>query len=487
MVVSLYTSRVVLNALGVTDFGIYNVVGGVVTMFTFLNTAMSSGTQRFLNFELAKNNHLQLNRVFSMSLSIHVMIAIIIFVLAETVGLWFVNTQMTIPDNRIEAANWIYQFSVLSMMILLTQVPYTASIIAHERMDAYAYIGIAEVFLRLFAVIALTWILADKLKAYAVLTFLVTVTITLCYRIYCKRNFAECTFKLTKDKALFKTLTGFASWNLFGSITLMLNTQGQNILLNIFFGPAINAARGLAFQANNAISSLVNNFQTAVNPQIVKSYATGDYQYFESLIFRSTKFSFFLLLICVAPILVETEYILTLWLKIVPEYSVIFFRLILIGSLLDSFSNPLTMASSASGRIKLYQACVGGLTLLNIPLAYVALKMGFSATSVFIIAILIIGFALIVRLFILRKIVSLNVKSFSVEVLFRSAISFILILAPAFFIKAMLSDGFWQFISVTIITLALSALVIIYVGMKKNERAFVLNKLSSIIRKVIRK
>lgn len=483
MAVSLYTSRVILNTLGIEDFGIYNVVGGVVTMLSFLNSAMAASTQRFLNFELGTGNLKQLKHVFSMSLSIHILVAIIVFILAETIGLWFLNTQMTIPANRVEAANWVYQFSILAAMATLTQVPYTAAIIAHERMKAYASIGITEVVLRLIIVLALTWILADKLKLFAVLTFLVSLTITLLYRIYCKRHFPECSYKFIRDITLFKTLASFSGWNLFGSIALVINGQGQNILLNLFFCPAINAARGIAFQLNNAVSALVANFQIAVNPQIVKSYAAQEYDYFQSLMFRSAKLSFFLLFILSAPILIETEYILKWWLKIVPDYTATFCQITLLSSLINSFSLPLATGASATGKIRRYQISVGVFELLNIPVCYLLLRMGYDPVSVFCVSLLLVVITLSVRLWLLKTMISLHVKSFIHNVIIKSGIVFIITIFPAILMSHLIEEGLLRFISTIAFTSIVSSTAIIFIGITKNERTFVFSKSNELFKR----
>ena len=316
MLVSLYTSRVILNTLGVEDYGIYNVVGGVVSMFAFFNSAMSSATQRFLSDEIGKGDFVQLRKTFNATQVIHIGIAVFIFILAETVGLWFVKTYLVIPPERLEAAIWVYHFSVLSFMVSIIQVPYNATIIAHERMNVYAYVSIIEVSLKLLIVFMLRWITYDKLKLYGILHFGVVFIIAAIYRVYTRRNFEESKFEFVKDQKLYKTLISYSVWNLFGNIAGVAKGQGVNILLNIFYGPVVNAARGIAMQVQAAVNSFVSNFQMAVNPQIIKSYAADEREYMYSLVIRGSKFSFYLLFFLSLPIMIEVDQILKLWLKI---------------------------------------------------------------------------------------------------------------------------------------------------------------------------
>jgi O-antigen/teichoic acid export membrane protein len=370
MVVSLYTVRVVLNTLGIVDYGIFNVVAGIVTTFSFLSVTLATATQRFFSFELGRNNYEQLKKTFSMTMTIYIMVAIIILVLAETLGLWFLNTKMSIPAERMEAANWIYQFSILSFMMTMFTIPYDAAIIAHERMDVYAYVSMIEVSLKLLIVYLLMIVSMDKLKLYAILILGVTTIITLIYRTYCQKKFDECHYSFYWDSNLFKTIAGYSGWNLFGSLAGVFNDQGINILLNIFFNPVINAARGIAFQISNSINLFVSNFSTAVNPQIIKYYAQNENQKMQTLVFQSSKFSYFLLFIITMPVLLETNLILSLWLKAVPEYVVLFTRLVIITTLIDSLSGPLITSALATGKIKYYQIIIGGFKLFNLPICF---------------------------------------------------------------------------------------------------------------------
>jgi len=487
MGVSLYTSRIVLNTLGVEDFGIYNVVGGVVIMFSFLNSSMSSATQRFLSFELGKGDYAQLKKVFSMSVNIHAVIAIAIFILAETIGLWFLNTKLNIPEGRMEAANWVYQFSVLSFMLTVMGVPYNATIIAHERMNVYAWVSIIEVVLKLAIVFALVWFGVDKLKLYAVLVLGVTIVTWTIYRFYCKQHFAESKYRFAWDKSLFKTLMNYAGWNLFGNVASVAYNQGINIMLNIFFGPVINASRGIAYQVNGAVSGFVSNFQMSMNPQIVKSYAANDIKYMHQIIFQGAKYSFFLLFILSLPILLETEIILKTWLKIVPEYTVIFTRLAIINVLIDCVSGPLMTAAQASGRIKKYQAIVGGLLLLILPVSYLLLKLGFPPQSTLYVSISISVIALFARLFIISPLVNLSILTFVRSVIFRVLlVAGVAVLFPLI-VKQSIGNEFIQFFVVCISSVLSVVLSIYWLGLRVEEQLFMKNKASVLLLKLRRR
>jgi len=487
MGVSLYTSRIVLNTLGIEDFGIYNVVGGVVIMFSFLNSSMSSATQRFLSFELGKGDYAQLKKVFSMSVNIHAVIAIAIFILAESIGLWFLNAKLNIPVERLEAANWVYQFSVLSFMLTIMGVPYNATIIAHERMSVYAWVSIIEVVLKLAIVFVLVWFGFDKLKLYAVLIFAVTTVTWTIYRIYCKQHFTESKYRFSWDKSLFKTLMNYAGWNLFGNVAAVAYNQGINIMLNIFFGPVINASRGIAYQVNGAVSGFVSNFQMSMNPQIVKSYAASDIKYMHQIIFQGAKYSFFLLLILSLPILLETEIILKTWLKIVPEYTIIFTQLAIINVLIDCVSGPLMTAAQASGKIKKYQAVVGGLLLLILPISYLLLKLGFPPQSTLYVSISISIIALFARLIIISPLVNLSILTFLRSVIFRILlVAGVSVLFPLI-VKQSINNGFLQFFVVCISSVISVVLSIYWLGLRIEEQLFMKNKASVLLLKLRRR
>lgn len=481
MLVTLYTSRVILNTLGVEDFGIYNVVGGVVTMFAFFNSAMSSATQRFLSFEIGKGDFVQLRKTFNATQIIHICIAVFIFILAETVGLWFVKTYLVIPPERLNAAIWVYHFSVLSFMVSIIQVPYNATIIAHERMNVYAYVSILEVALKLLIVYMLTWITYDKLKLYGILYFAVVFLIAAIYRIYTRRNFAESKFEVVKDKKLYKILISYSGWNLFGNIASVAKGQGVNILLNMFYGPAVNAARGIAMQVQAAVNSFVSNFQMAVNPQIIKSYATDEKKYMAALVIRSSKFSFYLLFLLSLPILLEVDQILKLWLITVPEYASIFTTLVLIIILIDCVSGPLMTSVQATGKIQLYQAIVGTLQFLILPISYLFLYYGYTPEITLYINIAISIIALTFRLFFLRKLIDFPVILFLKEVISKNILIAVLSIVPPMFIRATMEADVVRIIIIVIISVLWSVVIIYYFGFNKNEKKYLINSINKIV------
>lgn len=482
MLVTLYTSRIILNTLGVDDFGIYNVVGGVVTMFAFFNSAMSSATQRFLSIEIGKGDYVQLRKTFNAAQIIHIGIAILIFILAETIGLWILKTYLVIPADRLQAALWVYHFSVLSFMVSVVQVPYNATIIAHERMNVYAYVSIIEVILKLLIVFMLTWITFDKLKLYGILLFIVVLVIAAIYRVYTRKNFEESKFEVVKDFTLYKTLISFSSWNLFGNIAVIAKGQGVNILLNIFFGPTVNAARGIATQVQSAVLSFVTNFQTAVNPQIIKSYASNNLEYMNSLIIKSSKISFYLLFLITLPILLEVDQILKLWLKIVPDYTPTFTILILILILINSVSGPLMTAAQATGNIKIYQIVVGTLQFLILPISYLFLKLGYSPEISLYIAIFIEVIALFFRLIFLKRMMNFPFRLFLKEVINKNILIFILASILPLIIKNSIDMSIARLFIVITISMTWTLIIEFFIGFNKKERLFILSNIKKIHR-----
>ena len=469
MAVQLYTSRVVLSALGVEDYGIYNIVGGVVVLFSFINNSLSSATLRFLNFELGRGDMDRVKRVFSMSFTIHVCVAFIIVVLAETIGLWFLNTQMNIPPERIDAANWVYQFSILTICMSFIQVPYHASVVAYERMSFFAYIAIVEACLKLLIVFLLIYIGFDKLKLYSVLTFCVAVIILLCYKKYCNRKFEISRYRYFWDKGMFSRLLSFSGWMLCGAAAGVGATQGVNILLNIFHGVAVNAAMGISNQVNAAVNQFVSNFQTAFMPRVIKLYAIGDISQLRLLTNRASRFSFLLLFALACPLMLNIDFVLHLWLKEVPPHTTVFCVLVLIYSLIESMSKPVGFVLHATGRVKVYNIVMSIALSMNIVLSFVFLRLGFPPEIVLVVSILICIICLAIRMLLARYYHALKIRDYICNVLLRSLGVACLALPLPLYISTFYShwSAFFATSSVFVLLLALAAY---FVGLTQAER-----------------
>ncbi|MCD8290903.1 MAG: oligosaccharide flippase family protein [Prevotella sp.] len=486
MAVNFYTSRVVLNVLGVEDFGIYNVVGGVVTMFGFLNGALAACTQRYLNYELGQKHYGRIQRVFVTALYIHALISLLLIILAETVGLWFLYSKMTIPNSRLNAAFWVYQFSVLSTVVMMMSVPYNAAIIAHEKMSAFAYISILEAVLKLLIVFILQEGHYDKLIIYAILMFAVQMAIRIIYGWYCNLHFSETKFRVVWDKDLFRSMLSFSVWNVFGNLASVASTQGVNILLNMFFTPAVNAARGIAVQVQHAVMQFSANFQMAMNPQITKSFAMSNLTYMYDLIYKSSKFTFFLLYILSLPIILETDTILNVWLTIVPEYATPFIRLMLCTSIINAVANPLMTSAAATGKIKIYQVVVGGMMLAVLPLSYIVLRMGGNPVSVFVVNLLVYAIAFIVRLLIVCSLIQLSILAYIKDVILKCTFVCLLALIIPLFLKHLMIEGLVAFLVVCIASIISVAVSSYFLGLTASERIFFNNKISSLFTRLKR-
>lgn len=484
IVVSLYTSRVILKALGVEDYGIYNVVGGVVAMFNILSGSLSSAISRFITFELGKNDLEKLKRVFSSSVTIQIILAVVIAIIAEIAGIWFINEKMNIAVDRLIAANWVFHFSILTFAINLISVPYNATIVAHEKMSAFAYISILETVGKLLVAYFIIISPIDKLVFYGLLMLMVAVLVRFSYTFYCKRNFEECHYHLVWDKMLLKQMFGFAGWNFIGSSSALLRDQGGNILLNLFFGTTVNAARGIAYQVFTAIYSFTTNFMTALNPQITKSYAAGNYDYMTTLLYRGSRFACYLLFIISLPVLINTEYILNLWLDIVPDKTVIFVRLMLIFALSEAVSKPLITAQLSSGNIRNYQLVVGGIQLLNLPVSYIIFQCNGSAETIFIVAIIISQLCLASRLYMLKKIIVFSPKRFLKEVYLNIIMVFLFAIIIPICFSFLLKQNIFGFLLSVIVTVFSSVFSIFYIGCNKSERHFIVEKATIIIKRI---
>jgi O-antigen/teichoic acid export membrane protein len=484
MFVTLFTSRVVLDKLGVTDYGIYNVVGGVVAMLGFLNSSMSNAVQRYLSFEIGKNNEAGVNRIFNVSLFAHAGIAVFVFVVMEIVGVWYLNTHMNIPAERMDAANWVLQCSIFTTLFTIVQVPYNAIIISKEQMGIYAYISILEVVLKLLVVYMLAIGNFDKLKLYSVLIMVVTIGIMMIYRFYCTRKYKEAKFKFIKDWNLLKQIVGFASWNMLGELAWVFTGQGVNIILNSFFGPVVNAARGLAEQVNGAVNRFVANFQTAVNPQLIKNYASDQLGEMKTLLFRSTRFSYYLLLALSLPIILKMDFILHLWLKEVPDYTTGFCQLVLVSSLVSTLSNLLAQVARAYGKIRNYQIIVSIFLFLNFPLSYIVLKFGGSPLSTMFVNIGINAMLLFVRLRLTNRMIQMTYGSFIRNVLFPVIIVTAVALVIPLTIYFMLDNSIISFIIVCLVSFVSVGVSTYALGMNANERLYILAAISKIITKI---
>ena len=483
MAVQLYTSRVVLNTLGVEDYGIYNVVGGIVAMFGFLNAAMTTSTQRYITYELGKGNFERLKQVFITSVNIHVLISILVILLAESIGLWFLYEKMVIPVERFEAAMWVFQLSILTTVIAIMSYPYNAAIVAHEKMSAFAYISVLEVSLKLAIVYVLRVGDFDKLILYAWFIAFIQIAILMCYRLYSKKQFLETSYRWYFNKSLFTEMLGFAGWNLWGNVAAILFSQGLNMLLNVFFGPVVNAARAVAVQVQGAIQQFSANFQMALNPQITKTYATGQYDEMHKLIYRSSKFTFFLLLVLCLPVVIEAPVILELWLKIVPDYTDIFLRIMIATMVIDSTANPLMVSAAATGNVKIYQSVIGGILLSILPISYIVLKLGGTPWSVFLVHFFVCCIAYLSRLFIIRPLIKLQIRKFVYEVILRCImVALVAAIIPVIVHKYLDSSIVTSFliISISIMTASLSSF---YIGLDKHERTVILLKINTITNK----
>lgn len=476
MAVQLYTSRVVLNTLGIIDYGIYNVVGGIVTMFAFLNGAMVTSTQRYITFELGKDNMQRLKEVFTTCVQIHLIISLVIVILGETIGLWFLYEKMVIPEDRFVAAMWVYQLSILTMCIQVMSVPYNSDIVAHERMGVYAAISVIEVVLKLAIVYILVVGNYDKLILYAVLLALIQLLVRFVYTWYCNKHFPESHLIKILDKALIKEMSKFMGWNIWGNLAATLFGTGLNLLLNMFFGPAVNAARAIAVQVETAIANFSTNFLMAVNPQITKLYAQDNLLEMHKLLFRASKFTFFLLLVLSLPVILEADMILKVWLKMVPDYTVIFLRLLLFIVIIDSVARPLMTAAAATGDVKLYQSLIGGILLSIVPIAYVVLKMGGAPASVYVIHMVIGIIAFLTRLWVVRPMIKMSVRQYFCSVILRCMLVLVVSLPLCLLVKYLLPEAILSTITVCTVCLLVTSVASYMLGLDKSERQFVKNK-----------
>lgn len=473
--VSLFTSRIVLQVLGETDYGIYNIIGGVVVLFSFLNSALLSATQRFLNYNIGKKDEEATHKVFCMSMNAYIILAGIFFLLGETIGLWFVNTQLNIPEERMYAAHLVYQFSLMTFIINLIRIPYNATIIAYERMGFYAYISLVEVVLKLLVVYLLYITVFDRLIFYSLLYTLVPLFIVGFYKVYCNKHFSVSHYKRIWDRRMFGQLFSFSGWSLFGSFSNLSASQGLNILVNIFHGVTINTAMGIANQLSSQVYQFVSNFQVAFNPQIVKSYAAGETERLYNLIFMASKVSYFLLLLIALPVMLNMDAILKIWLVEVPEYAAIFSQIMLCFLLIEALSAPLWMFVQATGNIKNYQILMGALIFFNLPLAYFVLKIGMPVYYVWLVRVLVNVVVFLARCVYIRDKYSFPIGDYCRKVMMPVLIVMIVDVPFSLTFKAVVNDYLAQVISSCMFSVALTILTAFLFGLNKHEKSYVIN------------
>ena len=488
LVVQLYTSRVILNALGISDYGIYNVVGGVVVMFSFLSGTMATAAQRFMSYAIGRNDMEDLRKTFVVSQIILWVIAVLTLVVIEIIGMWLLFNYLSIPNGRLSAAIWVFQVSAVSLFITIISVPYNAAIIAHEKMSVYAGFSLIDIFAKLGVAVLLLYLseTVDKLIVYSVLLMLFSVLMRACYTIYCNRNFEECSHNIYRyDKIKGQQMLSFFGWNTIGALSYVSKEQGVNILINIFFGTVVNAARGVTTQVTGAVQGFITNFQVAMNPQITKYYAQRDFDNLFKLVQRGAKFSMFLYFFLALPLFIDIEYILQLWLVNVPEHTVSFIRLTFILMMIESLSSPVITCLLAVGKVKWYQIIVGGLLIMNLPVSYVALKLGAKPEMTIEIAIIISFASLLIRLFMLNRYISFPVKDFMTKVLGIALIvvSLSYVLSNSVY-NLITTNGFIRLALTVVISWIISGVVILVVGMNKSERFMIKNAAIKVLNKV---
>lgn len=486
MAISLYTSRVILSTLGKVDFGLYNVIGTIVVNFSFLNGMLSSACSRYFAIELGRNDYNALKRVFSLNVTLFIILGIIILVLSESVGLWFLNNKMKIPSDRMVAAQWVYHCSIVAFIVNMLSTPYRSIIIAREKMKIFAYSSIIEAVLKLSIVFLLLISPIDKLISYAVLMLLITIGTSGFYYLYCKYYYEECRFSFVWDKPLLKEILGYTGWNVIGILSGIGKSAGVNLLLNMFYGAIVNTARGIAYQVFVNVNQFVTNFTTAFNPQITKSYSANARGEMLKLVFQSSKFSYYLLFLLVLPVIAETPYLLDLWLgkENVVEHSVSFARLMLIAALIDSISYPLVTSIQATGKVKWYQIMVGGTMLMVLPISYLMLKLGsFEPEIVFYIIIIASVVAQIFRVYFMKRQIGMDVALYCRNVLLPIGVTTAI---PSIIVTGLslkMTSSFVNLVFVTLISSVITCITIAIFGLTDSERRSVVKTIKDKIRK----
>lgn len=459
IVVNIFTVRVLWQVLGVNDYGIYNVVGGIVLMFIFLNNAMIASSQRFISYGLGKGDPDALRRTFSISITVHILLAVAVLIIAETVGLWFLNAKLNIPVERMVAANWVYQSAVIAFIINMVSVPYNACIVAHEHMDVYGYLGILEVFLKLGIVLLVAVLPFDRLISYAILLMMVSLVMRLIYSIYCKKHFAECRYTKTKDVGIMKEMFSFAGWSLIGNMGFSVREQGLNIVLNLFFNVAVNAAKGIANQIGSVLNGFASSFTMAVNPQITKRYAAGETASMMNLMFSGCKYSLMLMAIIVLPLTAAADTVLHIWLGNVAPYTVGFLQLVLVMSLIDCVVSPIVTAMQATGNIRKFQIVISIIMIANLPIAWLWLKFSSNPYIVMYVSIATSVIGLVARLMLLHELIPFSYAEFFRKVYGRTLPVIILLGVIIFLIEPFFASNL-----VGLVLFALSSVIIIAIA-----------------------
>ena len=487
MVISLFTSRVILQSLGTEDYGTYNVIGGFVAMFSLLGGTLVTATQRFINVELGKKENGNPNEVFCTAMGIHILLAAIIFISLETFGLWFLNYKMNIPDGRMFAANVVFQCSILAFLLNIICMPYNAIIIAFERMKAFAYISLYDVILKLLISYALFMSLYDRLIIYAILLLVLAISERSIYSIYCRKHFPEeSEFHIVRNKQAYIRQTSFAGYTFLGSFAAILSNHGVNIVLNLFCGVAVNAARAISMQVLHAVSKFVSDFTVALNPQIVKTYSAGELDKSMELVYRGAKFSYYLMFIFSVPIIFLTPEILKLWLVHYPDHTVIFVRLTLIYGLVTVLSKTLTTEILATGKIQANAFIIGGLRILILPLSYLVLWLGYDAYMVYYVMIIIDGISIFTRLYILRNVTGVKIMGYINNVLIPVILTSIISCAICYMIWRQLPSTAPCNMLYVVTCLIICAIVIVCIGISSNERQMIMSGANKVVCKIKR-
>lgn len=477
MAISLYASRLILDVLGVEDFGIYNIVGGVVVMLAFMNNVMAISVSRFLGLAIGEDDKDKLVRIFMASTNLHITLAIIIVIFAEIFGAWYIPNYLNVPPSRYHAAYCVFHLSVVATSLNVMRVPLIASVTINEDMNVFAIFSFTESILKLIIIYMLCWNAIDKLIMYGLLMLCVTVIVTSLYIIYCKKTYFWCKCGVCRDKLIYREIIRFAGFNTFGNMIGLIVDNGQNILLNLFFGPAINAARGIAFQVNNALKGFVGNIFAAVNPQIFKSYGENNLDYVKKLLYNSTRLSFSLMLLFCLPIILNAEYILGIWLKQVPAYSKNFVILILLNSIVYANTQPLLISIHATGKIGKLHLYTGLINSMNLILSYILLNNGYPPEAVFLVQIGVSIGMIVTILYIMSQTLCIGIVEYTKNIYYKELVILLLVLPIPLYLSYLIEQNFLRLVVITFSVVVCVLISTFYVGLEKIYRDKIVNRL----------